>query len=471
MRWLFLLAVSSISAWACKCPGYPSAKDAWRDSPLVFIGSVDRVSPELSGGHPMSGEQIAWVRVTEPFKGVKTDQVFELRDQFSSCFGGYRAGTILLFYLHPGEEQGTWIAPGCHRTRFVTEAADDLGFLRGLPDSARGNRLSGMVQLFEDDPVKGFHKDRVLPGVRVRATGPSHSYECFTNSQSLYEFRDLQPGRYSVTIDYPAGTILRFPIVYGRHKFQSDDTHVEVTADSGNAIDFALSPDTEISGRVLDPDGHPMKDVCLAIEPLQVKPQSAPRITSCTKADGSYVFDKISATSYRIVANFGGQMSAAAPFGRLYYPGTAKVEQAGVVTLSAGQHLTGINVQVPELARRFELRGQVTFSDGVPVPKQGLEFRGSDRRHLGYVQTDGNGKFAMQILAGRGGELTSRILLTSDEAARCPQFGAKFSTNPDMTFVNATPYPVAGDGDLSNIRVIFPFRSCDSWLMKQAGEK
>src|SRR5690348_7059121 len=115
MRWIILLTIMAAPVWACSCAGYPSAKDAWRGSPLVFIGSIDKTNPQLIDERLMSGEQHAWVRVNEPFKGVTKDQVFELRDQFSSCFGGFREGTTLLFYLHPGEKQGTWVAPACYR--------------------------------------------------------------------------------------------------------------------------------------------------------------------------------------------------------------------------------------------------------------------------------------------------------------------------------------------------------------------
>ena len=75
------------------------------------------------------------------------DQVLELRDQQSSCFGGYLDGTALLFYLHPGQMQGSWVAPACHRSRSISDAADDLSFLRGLPASARGNRTSAFRSL------------------------------------------------------------------------------------------------------------------------------------------------------------------------------------------------------------------------------------------------------------------------------------------------------------------------------------
>jgi Carboxypeptidase regulatory-like domain len=209
-----------------------------------------------------------------------------------------------LLYLHPARKQGSWVAPACHRSRSIRDAADDLKFLRGLPASARGNRVSGTVELWDDDPVKGFHLSRVLTGVRVHAVGDPSSYQTFTDAQGLYEFRDLRPGTYAIKIDYPEGTTLRFPIAYGtrlrRSTHTEDDTQLEVTAESGNGFDFNLASDTRISGHVLDPKGRPMRDVCLKIEPLQDNSTRGSRIFNCTKLDGPYLLDKMPAGTYRI---------------------------------------------------------------------------------------------------------------------------------------------------------------------------
>ncbi len=74
MRWLgFFLAAAP--AWACQCIGWPSPREACDDSPLVFIGRVERtriraVAAELDLG----AQQVASVRVEEAFKGVKAGQ-------------------------------------------------------------------------------------------------------------------------------------------------------------------------------------------------------------------------------------------------------------------------------------------------------------------------------------------------------------------------------------------------------------
>jgi hypothetical protein len=241
---------------------------------------------------------------------------------------------------------------------------------------------------------------------------------------------------------------------------------LEVSAESGNGFDFNLAPDTRITGRVLGPGGRPLKDVCLEAAPLQGNPSSRSRISDCTEADGSYAIEKLPAGSYRIVANPGGQKTAAAPFGPLYYPGTPELEKAGVLTVVAGQHLTGADIQVPRLAPRIELSGRLIFSNGVPLAGQSLTFDSTDNRYHEYSNTDALGNFRMQVLSGQTGSLLGRIFIFRDVEHACPQFNAKFSPEGHGASLLSSPFPVAGDKSLSGIEVIFPFPSCDAWVKR-----
>jgi protocatechuate 3,4-dioxygenase beta subunit len=479
MRWFLILTILCAPAWACSCGYHPSAKEAWLDSPLVFVGIVDKTDLKITGeGQHTSGEQVAQVRVTEVFKGVMKDQVLELRDRFSSCFSGFHEGTELLFYLHPGEKPGTWIAPACHRSRSIEHAVDDFRFLRALPASALGNRVSGLVYLWEPGVDGGVDRDHSMAGVRVRAVNASDTHETVTDAQGFYEFRNLPPGTYRVHIDNPKGTTLRFPIGYGKTGLQrfprsklASETQLEVTAESGNGFDFVLASDTRISGRVLDPDGRPMKDVCIDIESLQASSAGSLRVFDCTESDGSYTLEKMPPGSYRIVANRNGSMSAAAPFGKLYHPGTPDGNKGTILTITAGQHIANVDFRVSALARRIELRGRLIFSDGIPVPRQSLHFSGDDGRYQQHGSSDADGNFVMQILAGRPGSLTSEIMVWRHEQGSCSHFPVKLNPNGTPGPLKSASYRVAGETGVSGVEVVFPFRSCEAWLKSEAERK
>lgn len=253
---------------------------------------MEKTDPKVTEPRLLAGVQTASIRVIEAFKGVEKDQVFQLRDQFSSCFGGFREGAIALFYLYRGNDSSTWRVPYCYRPMNIEGAADDLSFLRGLPDSARGNRVSGTVELWEDSLNTSSYKTRAVGGVSVRLSGEAGAYVGVTDTNGLYEFRNLRPGTYTLSIDYPKGTKLRFSMPYGRRDLRSSAKlrdQLDVTEDSGNGIDFTLRPDTEVKGHVYGPDGEPLKDVCLNLEGAREgDPANRWRFAACTKADGSY---------------------------------------------------------------------------------------------------------------------------------------------------------------------------------------
>src|SRR5580692_121459 len=101
------------------------------------------------------------------------------------------------FICTDSEKSGVWEAWGCHRSRDIGSAADDLLFLRKLPVSARQNRLSGETEVYENAVPGGFRRVGVLPGVRVTAEKEGGApLNTFTNADGVYEFYDLPPGDY-----------------------------------------------------------------------------------------------------------------------------------------------------------------------------------------------------------------------------------------------------------------------------------
>ncbi|HAX42834.1 MAG TPA: carboxypeptidase-like regulatory domain-containing protein [Bryobacteraceae bacterium] len=472
--WIFLVIFCGPS-WACSCGGYPPVKEAWLGSPVVFVGIVEKARFKEEA----SAEQSAWVRVKEAFKGVQNDEVLELQGgRMTSCSQVYAEGQTLLFYLYPSRQSGVWYAPPCHRTAPPQWAADDLRFLRGLPDTAEGNRVSGVVRLQEDDLTIGAFRSRGLAGVRVRARGDAGVIESTTDPEGVYEFRQLAPGDYKFTIDPPEKTRLSYPVVSGRVAAGDDGesgneagVRLEVTETSGSGIDYTLTPDTRIAGRVLGPDGGPMAGVCLRLEPVQGRFAHGSSPSSCSDSDGGYSIERIAPGTYRLVANRDGVPSASEPFGRLYYPGTSEQEKAGVLNVAGGQHLEGIDLRVPELVRRIQLRGRLVFSDGVPLAEQSISFLGLDGRGGRGSRTDGRGSFVVQILAGRAGQLTGHLTLWSGLESACPQFAEALGENRRELRLESKPTLVSGTEDLSGIEVVFPFPSCEAWVQKDRAMK
>src|SRR5205823_2979140 len=145
-------------SWACSCAGnFPSVKQAWEMAPFVFLGTVEVADPDEDSSQTIFQAQSARVRVDEAFKGVSTGQAIELHQGASDCDAKFRTGQRLVFYLHAGRTRGSFSVPWCtYAIGSAEPGGDDLLFLRGLPRSAIGTRLSGTVSLYEDSAKEAF---------------------------------------------------------------------------------------------------------------------------------------------------------------------------------------------------------------------------------------------------------------------------------------------------------------------------
>ena len=461
MRWWLLIAFAGWPASACICGGWPSAKDAWEDSPVVFLGRVVRTDPDSSSGadHPR-GAQMAWVVVEEPFKGAHEDQGFVLKQPGHDCAPKFKAGERVVFYLHRAKESDAWEAHGCHRSRPIESAADDLLFLRALPSSARGTRLSGEV--YEDTLTEGSRRFRPLSGVRVAISGGKHTVETITNTDGVYEIYGLAPDKYHVAIDVPRGLKITFPAVTGFGNARLMEAEVHLGRNAGASVSFFLRVDNQVSGRVLDSQGNPIEGVCVDPE-LDGDQAGRFSISGCTKSDGRYLLEWMPPGTYRIVANRSGRPIRQAPFPKLYYPGTFDAGKATVVSIGTGEHLSGFEIRVPTLPRRVLLSGRVQFSDGAPVSNGMVTFTSNNPMYIESTKTAKDGLFSFTIFSGMAGELHGEIFVDRPAVIECPQFAGGLKQSDWLTTFHTNPLPVAGDSDREGINLVFPFPSCKNW--------
>ena len=462
MRWLFLF-LSAFPVWACQCARWPSAKEAWLESPLVIAGRVERTDPEVALGVPYAprpSRQAAWLHVEEAFKGAKMGQTVLLEQPLGSCTGHYQAGERYVFYLQPSSARaGAWEARGCHRTRLLEDAGDDLRFLRALPKSAEGTRLSGTVNLYEKSSTEGLKAKGPLSSLSLRVVGQGQEFELHTDSQGVYEKYGLPPGDYRVVPSLPKGLKVMFAMFAGlpragaRSMSLSGEDGVPLAQDLGVSLDFAVIADTQVTGRVTDPEGRPMKGVCVEVESLAAEGPN--RLDyGCTKADGVYTVKEMPPGTYRIVANRAGKATAATPFPAIYYPGTPDRGKALIVEIGTGA-VAGLDIRIPRLLPRISHAGRLLNQDGEPMSRGSIVFDGPDQyRERAQVRTDGT--FRLEVLAGRPGQLQGEIWPHELES-RC---GAPHPSAP-YGAVHSPSIAVAGDASLSGLVLTLPIRKCE----------
>lgn len=418
-RILFLLvSVTSLPAMACSCGGWPSAKTAWQSAPVVFLGSVVQENTTPDGR-----AQSVLAHVDEAFKGATRSQIITIDQHNLHCGPEFQLGARVVFYLYPTGKPDLWLARGCGRLRYYDDAGDDLLFLRRLPASAAGTRISGDVALYENDVRTGFHKVRSLPGVTVKVTSSDGvSVTLTTSSDGIFEWYGLPVGDYTVDIEVPKGMKIDTLLKLGR-RTNPQDGKIQLAEGAGIDVSFALAPNTKIAGRVLDPDGLPMDGVEVSLRPIAPDHNRDTYVRERTSF-GKFELEMMPPGQYYLVANSNGRITAREPFPTLYYPGTTDLKKAMPVTATEGGAVENLNFRVTPARKLVELVGRVVFSDGIPAPGAHVAFVDRAESHHEGVRSQQDGSFRIRIVEGTEGVLYAEMWAHRDNREMCPQFAA-----------------------------------------------
>jgi hypothetical protein len=466
MARIAVLLIFATRAWACVCGGnWPSAKQMWKQAPAVFLGTVTDASPEGNPRDLMFQEQSVRIRVDEAFKGVIAGQTIALYQGADDCSGKFALGERAVFYLYPGSTAGSWLVPWCTRAMGSGEqGGDDLLFLHGLPKSAIGTRLSGEVELYEDSPQQAFKKVGGIPNVRVKISGPlGFTIEAVTNSSGVYEKYGLRPGVSSVRIEVPKGLKIKFPVINGSSPLKWDDSAVILAREGGASVDFVLQADTRVSGRMLDAEGRPRKDVCIDLESVEGRGENGARPFDCSKSNGKFQMSTMAPGKYWLVARDEVKQGRIRSKSTLYYPGVRDRTQAAIISIEAGKYVDHVDIILPSDERRYKIAGKFQFVDGVPVGGATVTFTTATIGYTESTETSPDGSFGMFVLAGVEGQLDGRRSVFEPVLRKCPGFRVEPRKRGLFSFMDATPIPLLVDSNRESLELKLPFASCESW--------
>jgi hypothetical protein len=379
----------------------------------VFLGHVERIErpPGLlasilyyldPAGDRFHGPQTVWVKVDEAFKGVQAATELRLEQPGHFCAPKFRTGEKALFYLHPTETPGSWEAYGCHRTRGVEAAADDLLFLRALPRAATRSRLSGELFLSQPPAANPLRRLPRLGGVPIRIRGAGKLTNTVTNADGVYEVYDLPPGAYRVEPEVPPGMIIDFAMFAGGGpmRFAPLDSPITLSARAGASVSFALREGNQVSGRVVDPAGRPLADVPVTLEPAAGSTTPSSQLETVSREDGVFRLTMVPAGTYRLVANQPGIASGRLPFGAVYLPDATQRNQARIVRIGSRERVENLTLRIPELKPTITVTGRVQLTDGEPAAQAAFYLLDGGHRESLYVLSDRDGRFRVRLLAG-----------------------------------------------------------------------
>jgi hypothetical protein len=367
-----------------------------------------------------------------------------------------------VFYLNAGPP-GDWQVPWC--TRALAEPdSDDLLFLKGLPDSAKGTRLSGEVELYEDSPTQAFRRVGGVPNVKVRITGPAgFIHEVKTNSAGVYEVFGLRPGRYSVRIDVPKGLKLNFPVVAGSSTALRDEAAVQLAPNGGASVDFVLQADTRVSGHMLNSSGKPLVDVCIDLEPIEGSGEDGALFFDCSNKGGTFAMEMMPPGKNVLVAHDQIKRGALKSNSTLYYPGVRDREQATVIAVEAGKYVQNLDIQLPAVERRYVIQGKLQYSDGIPAKDASVKFASPAHGYSESTTTSPDGSFSLPVIVGLEGELTGTVFVFRGIQNKCPDFHLETREQGMVQFMDADPIPLKIDSDHPGIQLKLSSPCCKFW--------
>ncbi len=463
-RRLALLLIFAVRSWACVCSGWPSVKQAWRDAPAVFLGTVEIADPDGDDRELMFQEQFVRIHVDEAFKGVSAGQTIALHQGATDCDAKFRTGQRAVFYLYRGTGGG-WSVRWCTYALGSAEpAGDDLLFLRGLPKSAIGTRLSGEVEYYQESPTESFKRVAGLPNVKVKISGPRGlTQEAKTNVAGVFEVFGLPPGTYSVGIEVPSGLAIDFPVVTGSAPVRGDEAAVILKADGGASVGFVLEDDTRLSGRMLDAKGAPIKNVCIDLEPLEGRGENGARFFDCSKGDGSFRMRMMPPGKYRLVARDEVRLDGLKSESTLYYPGVRNREGSKVVSVEAGRYIKHLDIRLPSDEKRYRIAGRLQFADGAPVPGAKVTFTSPQHGYSEETETNADGSFGLSAVAGMAGQLSGQFVVFEQMLRSCPQLKVGRLRGGMFRLMDANPVPLSIDSDREHLTLELPSQSCKDW--------
>ena len=311
----------------------PPCAEYWQTD-AVFIGVANRVVHIPNNTDLAIGPYVrttVYFTIEEAFKGVGgTGIVLDL----DSCGHRFKEGERYLVYArrkHNSQELDVRL--GNTRTRPLSEAAEDLQYIRGLTSAEPGSRIFGKATEFTYYIRKNNHDVEALQNIKIILEGNNSRQEVLTDSQGRYEFKRLPTGTYRVRAELP--TYLSF-----------EEQKVEVDGVRCGPVDIFARYKGEIAGRVLDRNGKTINNVPISLIPADASPEEIfaevkDKVVwpfALTNREGRFSFSQLPRGRYLLIINRteyersrGRQRELALP--RLFYPGVNDVAGATVIVV------------------------------------------------------------------------------------------------------------------------------------------
>jgi hypothetical protein len=402
---LLLLPFLAERTFACSCASGGTVCDAYQKSAAIFVGTVlsdTTVTVQMEVTTLGKGKQIETYSeklyvfaVEQSFKGVE-GTVLEVQTGIDDgdCGIEFRKGERYLVYAYLNTKTKKLHTGICTRTNSVSNASEDLNFLRGLPDSALKSRISGKITQirYESDALYEY-KYQKMSGVKVTLKGEK-SFESVTNDQGIYLFVNIPPGTYQLKADLPA-------------TLSNKEYEIELPVAGCARRDISTQIDGRIAGKVLDNQGQVVEGAKIKLIPADIAQNETSMSISSrshsekTDKEGRYEFKELTPGKYYLGIYLNEEPRGEFPYPKTYYPGTTDQEKATVIVLGEGEKLAGYDLTLPSALSVKTVEGIFVWSAGRPVRPGNVHLTDSpDPEKKGRIyassEVDKQGHFSLQ---------------------------------------------------------------------------
>lgn len=392
---LVVLGLVTPIANACSCmePGAPC--EAYGTAAAVFVGTAIRAGE----AEPSKDERelyrtgvVVKFSVEQSYLGVDGTEV----EVFTGRGGGdcgytFKVGERYLVYAYRDHIRLTTSI--CTRTKPFARATEDLAFLGNLSSATAGATIYGQV-VRPNEPKSD--SSPIYSEMVVLVEGDKVRQELRPDKQGMFRISGLVPGKFKVTLKLPKELTVYQP-----------EQEVSVADRGCGAVNYYITENGHLSGRVFDAEGQPIPEIWLSV----VDPDSDPKTDAInftrTDKEGRFSFSPIRAGRYLIAVNyrrFSDPNDPGTAYPPAFYPGVTDKPQAEVITLRVGEKLTDLNIRMPPRRPEGIINGLVVKADGSPLPSAALivmDITGGVPRILLGVQVDEQGRFTIKGYIGQ----------------------------------------------------------------------
>jgi len=397
--------LSATTGFSCTCAGSsPPCEEFWSVD-AVFTGTVVS-SGEVSVGDGEFKREMRLVHLTvdQPMRGMQSSAVDVVTGWGGGdCGYGFKIGEHYLVYAYRDDKGKRLETSICTRTRLLTEADEDLAFIRGLPASGANGLIYGNVGKRNYHWKEGDSWYLPVADAELTIEGKESQYQARSDEKGNFRLENVLPGKYAVKLKLPAGLI--------RNSLQKDEgaaiveNEIEVAAQGCAETGFYLESDTRVRGQVLDAKGNPIAKMRLEMRGAATDNSNINTFRyAMSDRDGNFEFKIVEPGEYRLGYHIlRSDMQEDQPYARTYLPGVATKGLATIISVKEGEALAGVTLQMPPPLSQRIVKGFIVWSDGQPVQGASVFVSLTEEGEMSSfstVQPDGEGRFTLKLFEG-----------------------------------------------------------------------